>query len=143
MADAKTVPTGASVTRFIASVPDKRRRAEARTMLKVLRAATGLRPRMWGPSIVGYGSYHYKYASGREGDCFVAGFSPRKAALTVYIMAGFKEFGPLLKKLGRHKKSVSCLYIPRLSEVDLDVLEEMIRRSVAITRKRYQATGST
>ncbi len=143
MADQKTKPTRVSVTKFIASVPDDRRRAEARTLLKVFKAATGKRPRMWGPSIVGYGSYHYKYKSGHEGDCFLAGFSPRKAALTVYIVAGFKEFGPLLKKLGRHKKSVSCLYIPRLDEVDLKVLEQMIRKSVAAVEKRATTLTST
>jgi len=143
MPEAKTKPTKVSVTKFIASVPDERRRAEARTLLKVFKAATGKRPRMWGPSIVGYGSYHYKYASGHEGECFLAGFSPRKAAMTVYVMAGFKEFGPLLKKLGRHKKSVSCLYIPRLDEVDLKVLEQMIRKSVAAVEKRVTTLTST
>lgn len=142
MPEAKTKPTKVSVTQFIASVPDERRRAEARALLKVFKAATGKRPRMWGPSIVGYGSYHYKYESGHEGDCFLAGFSPRKAAMTVYIVSGFKEFGPLLKKLGKHKKSVSCLYIPRLSDVDLKVLEVMIRRSVAAVKKRATTLAS-
>jgi hypothetical protein len=143
MPEAKTKPTRVSVTKFIASVPDERRRSEARAMLKVMKAATGKRPRMWGPSIVGYGSYHYKYATGHEGDCFLAGFSPRKAAMTVYVMAGFKDFGPQLKKLGRHKKSVSCLYLPRLDEVDLKVLEQMIRKSVAAVEKRVTTLTST
>lgn len=136
MAENQTQPTRLSVTKFIASVPDERRRAEARTLLKVFKAATGKRPAMWGSSIVGYGSYHYKYASGHEGDCCLAGFSPRKAAISVYITAGFADYGPLLKKLGPHKKAVGCLYLRRLDGVDLKVLEEMIRRSVADVRRR-------
>ena len=142
MVEAKTKPTKVSVTRFIASVPDERRRREARTLLKVFKAATGKRPVMWGPSIVGYGSYHYKYASGHEGDCCIAGFSPRKAALSVYIMAGFAEFAPLLKKLGPHKKSVGCLYLKSLDGIDLKVLEQMIRKSVADVRKRATTLSS-
>ncbi len=144
MPEAKTKPTKVSVTKFIASVPDERRRAEARTMLKVMKAATGKRPMMWGPRIVGYGSYHYKYASGHEGECCLAGFSPRKAAMTVYIMAGFKEFGPLLKKLGPHKKSVGLPLHSRVStSIDLKVLEQMIRKSVAAVEKRVTTLTST
>lgn len=142
MAELKTKPTKVSVTKFIASVPDGRRRAECRQLMKVMKAATGKRPVMWGPSIIGYGSYHYKYASGHEGDCCLAGFSPRKAALTVYILPGFARFGALLKELGKHKKSVSCLYITRLSDVDLDVLEELIRGSVAALHARTAAVKS-
>lgn len=131
MPEAKTKPTKVSVPSFIATIPDERRRSECRVLLKVFKSATGKRPVMWGPSIVGYGTYHYKYASGHEGDSCLAGFSPRKAAVTVYLMMGFAKFGPLLKKLGKHKKSGGCcLYITRLSDVDLDVLEELIRRSV-------------
>lgn len=143
MPEAKTKPTKVSVAKFIASVPDERRRAEARTMLKVMKAATGKRAVMWGPSIIGYGSYNYKYASGHEGKWCLAGFSPRKAAMTVYIMAGFKEFGPLLKKLGPHKKSVGCLYLKRLDGIDLKVLEQMIRKSVAAVEKRVTTLTST
>lgn len=136
MPEQKTRPTTVKVSDFIAKVPDERRRAEARQLLKVFKAATGMRPKMWGPSIVGYGSYHYKYASGHEGDCCLAGFSPRKAAISVYITAGFAEMGPLLKKLGPHKKAVGCLYLKRLDGVDLKVLEQMIRKSVATVRRR-------
>jgi len=142
MPEQKTKPTKVSVTEFIASVPDERRRSEARTLLKVYKAATGKRPVMWGPSIIGYGSYHYKYASGHEGDCCIAGFSPRKAAMTVYIMAGFAEFRPLLEKLGPHKKSVGCLYLKSLDGIDLKVLEQMIRKSVADVRKRATTLSS-
>lgn len=143
MPEQKTKPTKVSVTRFIASLPDERRRREARTLLKVYKAATGKRPVMWGPSIIGYGSYHYKYASGHEGDCCIAGFSPRKAALTLYIMAGFAEYKPLLKKLGVHKKSVACLYLKSLDGIDLKVLEQMIRKSVADVRKRVTTLSSS
>lgn len=136
MPEAKTKPTKVRVTDFIAAVPDERRRAEARTLLKVFKAATGKRPVMWGPSIIGYGSYHYKYASGHEGDCCLAGFSPRKAAISVYITAGFADYGSLLAKLGPHKKAVGCLYLKRLDGVDLKVLEQMIRRSVADVERR-------
>ena len=142
MPEQKTKPTKVRVTDFIASLPDERRRAEARTLLKVFRAATGKRAVMWGPSIIGYGRYHYKYASGHEGDCCIAGFSPRKAALSVYIMAGFAEYRPLLKQLGPHKKSVGCLYLRSLDGIDLKVLERMIRKSVADVRKRATTTSS-
>lgn len=143
MAEQKTKPTKVSVTDFIASLSDERRRAECRQLMKVHKAATGKSPVMWGPSIVGYGKYHYKYASGHEGECCIAGFSPRKAALTVYIMAGFPEYGPLLKKLGPHKKSVSCLYLKNLDGVDLKVLETMIRKSVASVRRRATTLSSS
>ena len=142
MADQKTKPTKVSVTEFIASVPDERRRKEARTLLKVFKAATGKRPVMWGPSIVGYGSYHYKYASGHEGDCCLTGFSPRKAAISIYILAGFAEYGALLKQLGPHKKSVGCLYLKRLDDVDLKVLERMIRASIADIKQRVTTLTS-
>ncbi|HOX21242.1 MAG TPA: DUF1801 domain-containing protein [Gemmatimonadales bacterium] len=143
MAEQKTKPTKASVAKFIAAIPDERRRAECRQLLKVHKAATGKRPVLWGPSIIGYGKYHYKYASGHEGECCIAGFSPRKAALTVYIMAGFPEYGPLLKKLGPHKKSVSCLYLKNLDGIDLKVLETMIRKSVADVRRRATTLSSS
>jgi hypothetical protein len=104
---------------------------------------TGEEPYMYGPTIVGYATCHYKYASGHEGECCIAGFSPRKAALTVYIMAGFPEYGPLLKKLGPHKKSVSCLYLKSLDGIDLKVLETMIRKSVASVRRRATTLSSS
>jgi len=143
VAEQKTKPTRVSVATFLAAIPDERRRADARTLLKVFRAATGLPPVMWGPSIVGYGKYHYKYASGHEGDSCITGFSPRKAAISLYIMAGFAEYGTLLKKLGPHKKSVGCLYLKRLDDVDLKVLETMIRRSVADVRRRATTRSSS
>lgn len=143
MPEQKTLPTKVRVADFIASLPDPRRRAECRQLMKVHKAATGKNPVMWGPSIIGYGKYHYKYASGHEGVCCIAGFSPRKAALTVYIMAGFPEYGPLLKKLGPHKRSVSCLYLKSLEGIDLTVLERMIRLSVADVRRRATTLSSS
>jgi len=103
-----------------------------------MRKATGKRAKMWGPSIVGYGTYHYKYASGREGDFMIAGFSPRKQSLTVYILAGFGRFESLMSKLGKYKTGKSCLYIKHLSDVDEKVLEKLIAGSVKYMRKNYE-----
>jgi hypothetical protein len=138
VAENKTRPTRASVTDFINSVDDRRKRADVRRLAAMMRRATGKRAKMWGGSIVGYGTYHYRYASGREGDFMVTGFSPRKQALTVYIMPGFEHFDGLMKKLGTYRTGRSCLYIKRLSEVDEDVLEELINESVRYMRKEYE-----
>jgi hypothetical protein len=138
MAENKTKATGASVTEFINSIDDKQKRADARKVAAMMRKATGKRAKMWGSSMVGYGTYHYKYASGREGDFMLTGFSPRKQALTVYIMAGFSNYGTLMKKLGKFKTGKSCLYIKRLSDVDEDVLQQLINGSVDYMRKHYE-----
>lgn len=130
MAENKTQPTKASVAKFIAGVEPARRREDARTMLAMMKRLTDWPAVMWGDSIVGFGRYHYKYASGREGDFLITGFSPRKAATTVYIMPGFKQYGPQLKRLGKHKHSVSCLYLTKLDGLDLTALEEIITDSV-------------
>jgi uncharacterized protein YdhG (YjbR/CyaY superfamily) len=138
MAKLKTQPTRASVTEFLASIEDRQQRAESRKVAAMLRRATGKRAKMWGSSIVGYGSYHYHYASGREGDFMITGFSPRKQALTVYIMPGFSSFEKLMVKLGKYKTGKSCLYIKRLSDVDEKLLEKLITESVRVMRSRYQ-----
>lgn len=138
MSDAKTKPTGESVTAFLKAVEDPRRRAECQVVKKIMTRATGHRAKMWGPSIVGYGQYHYKYASGREGDFFLTGFSPRKAAMTVYIIPGFKPYTDLLEKLGPHKHSSSCLYISKFDQIDLKVLERLVTKSVKDMRKKYR-----
>lgn len=138
MAENKTRATKASVTAFMNAIEDRQKRADARKLAAMMRRATGKRARMWGPSIVGYGTYHYKYESGREGDFMVAGFSPRKQALTVYIMAGFGRFDALLKNLGKYKTGKCCLYIKRLSDVDETVLEKLIVESVKYMRKNYE-----
>jgi len=138
MAELKTQPTRASVTEFLAGIDDRQQRADAKKVAAMMRRATGKRAKMWGASIVGYGSYHYKYASGRDGDFLITGFSPRKQALTVYIMPGFSSFKKLMEKLGKYKTGKSCLYIKRLSDVDEKVLEKLIIESVRNMRKRYE-----
>lgn len=138
MAKNKTEPTAASVTAFVDSIGDPRRRADARKVASMMRRVTGKRARMWGSSIVGYGTYHYKYESGREGDFMLTGYSPRKQALTVYILAGFDRFDPLMKKLGKYKTGKSCLYIKTLSDVDEKVLEQLIDASVKHMRDNYE-----
>ena len=132
----KTGPTDGDVAAFVAAVPDERRRADARTLVELLGRVTGEPPRMWGGSIVGFGSYHYVYATGREGDAAAAGFSPREASTTVYIPDGFEDHGDLLARLGPHTTSVSCLYLKRLDAVDLSVLEELVHRSYLRTTTR-------
>ena len=138
MAENKTKATIASVTEFINSIEDRQKRADARKVAAMMRRVTGKRAKMWGSSIVGYGTYHYKYESGREGDCMITGFSPRRQALTVYILAGFGRFDTLMGKLGKYKTGKSCLYIKRLSDVDETVLEKLIDRSVKYMRKNYE-----
>lgn len=130
MAENKTQPTDADVEAFLNAVDNERKRADSFAILKMMKEVTGEEPVMWGPSIVGFGSVHYKYASGREGDMGLTGFSPRKANLTLYITDGFDKYGDLLARLGKHKTSVSCLYINKLADVDQDVLRELVRRSV-------------
>ncbi len=129
MADVKTKPNDASPSKFVNAIEDDQKRKDCKLLMKMMKAATGKRPKMWGDSIVGYGSYHYKYKSGREGDWFLIGFSPRKREISLYIMDGFDAHQKLLKKLGKHKTSVCCLYIKRLADVDVDVLEKVIHAS--------------
>lgn len=127
--ESRTRPTDADVEAFVEAVEPARRRDEARTLLELMRRVTGEQPVLWGPSIIGFGSYHYRYASGREGDAPAAGFSPRKARTTVYVAEGFEDHAEDLARLGPHTTSVSCLYLPRLDAVDLGVLESVVRRS--------------
>jgi hypothetical protein len=128
MAENKTKPTSASVDDFIAKIENSRRRADALTALRIYKEVTGLPPVMWGPSIIGFGSLHYVYETGREGDMPAAAFSPRKAYMTFYVDDKFEGAEELYAKLGKHKKSVACLYINKLDDVDLDVLYEIIAR---------------
>ncbi|MHB1297182.1 MAG: DUF1801 domain-containing protein [Gemmatimonadaceae bacterium] len=136
MAEPKTKRTGESVDEFIAGVAPERQ-ADCRALVRMMTAATGAPPEMWGASIVGFGSYRYKYVSGREADWPLAGFSPRKSDLTVYLAPGFEERHDLMTNLGKHKSSKACLYVKRLSDVDVAVLRELIDISVAETRKRH------
>lgn len=126
----KTKPNDQSVTAFLNAVADEKKRQDSFVILELMREVTGVEPKMWGDSIVGFGSYHYKYASGREGDMFLAGFSPRKQSLTLYIMSGFSEYEALLGKLGKHKTGKSCLYVKKIEDIDLPTLRELIRQSV-------------
>jgi hypothetical protein len=131
MTDNKTRPTSASVDDFIAAIENPRRRADALASLAIYKEVTGLQPVMWGPAIIGFGSIHYVYETGREGDMPAAGFSPRKANMTFYINHDFEGAEALYARLGKHKKSVACLYVNKLDDVDLDVLREIIARQYA------------
>jgi hypothetical protein len=135
MAENKTKPTKQNVAAFIDSLTDPAKRAEAKALIKLMHSATGEKPKMWGPSIVGFGSYHYKYDSGREGDMPLIGFSPRKAATVLYNMTGSSGSEALLAKLGRHTTGKGCLYIKRLSDVDQKVLEALAAKSIAAMRE--------
>jgi hypothetical protein len=134
----KTKPTRASVSAFLDSITDDSRRRDCKALARIMTEVTGASPKMWGPSIVGFGDYHYRYESGREGDWFLAGFSPRARELTVYIMAGLDRQPALMKKLGRFKAGRSCLYIKRLDDIDVGVLTELVRESVAAVGRRVE-----
>jgi len=131
MADNKTKPTKLSVSAFIEAITDQSRRADARALVKLMQKAAGEKPKMWGPSIIGFGSYHYTYDSGREGDMPVIAISPRKAASVLYGMTGFSGSDALLAKLGKHTRGKGCLYIKKLADVDQKVLETMAAKAVA------------
>jgi hypothetical protein len=131
MAELKTQKTDASVEEFLNDVADEKKRADSFELLKLMRDVTGDEGAMWGPSIVGFGSYRYKYASGREGEWFLAGFSPRKRNLTLYIMSGFDGYDDLLEDLGKYKTGKSCLYINKLEDIDRATLRELVEQSVA------------
>jgi len=130
MSENKTHPTDDNVTEYINNVDNKRRREDAETLVEVMTDLTGYAPKMWGTSIIGFGSYHYVYDSGREGDNMLVGFAPRKSNLVLYIMAGFEEYDSLLEQLGKHKTGKACLYINKLADVDMDVLKQLITASV-------------
>jgi len=130
MAKLKTTQNDLSVNDFLNGIEDAERRRDCRTVMGLMKEATGEKPRMWGPSIVGFGSYHYKYDSGHEGDCCLIGFSPRKQALTLYILPGFDRYAELTPKLGKCTTGKSCLYIKRMADIHLPSLKELIRESV-------------
>lgn len=129
MAELKTQRTRASVAEFLGRTPDRARRRECRTLIAMMRGVTGAPPRMWGPSIVGFGRYRYTYPSGRTGEWFLTGFSPRKRDLTIYIMAGPARYRALLRQLGPHKTGQSCLYLRSLADVNMRVLKRLVRES--------------
>lgn len=133
----KTQPNDGDVVAFIQSIDNKRRRMDAETLLPFFTRITDRPATLWGDRIIGFGSYHYKYATGREGDWCLTGFSPGKAHLSLYIMDGFSSYQGLLDKLGKHKHSKSCLYINKLDDIDLIILEELITQSINTMRERY------
>lgn len=138
MSSPKTVPNDRDPLDYLNEIPDEKKRADAFVVLELMQKITGEKPVMWGPSIVGFGSYHYVYASGREGDWPLCGFSAPKTQLTLHLMSGFSMFHSHLQKLGKHKTGKSCLYIKRLSDVDLEVLETLVRESVSVVKKRHK-----
>lgn len=138
MAELKTKQNEENVLDFLHSVENEQRREDCKALLKLITEVTNESPKMWGQSIVGFGSYHYKYDSGREGDWFLTGFSPRKQNLTIYITAGFERYDEIMNELGKYKTGSSCLYVKRLSDIDIDKLKTLIEKSVDYMKKRYK-----
>jgi hypothetical protein len=135
MAELKTKLNDASVEAYLNRVENEKKREDSLAVLQLMAEVTGAEPKMWGDSIIGFGNYHYKYASGREGDWFLAGFAPRKQNLTLYIMAGFDGYEALMASLGKYKTGKSCLYIKKLEDVDTAVLKQLIKQSVEHMQK--------
>jgi hypothetical protein len=142
MAENKTKPAKLSVAAFIETLTDPARRADAKALVKLMQSASGEKPKMWGPSIIGFGACHYRYESGREGDMPLIGFSPRKAATVLYNMIGSSDSAALLAKLGKHTTGKGCLYIKKLADVDRQVLQALAAKSVVNTRARNRKAGS-
>lgn len=134
----KTQITDVDPTAFIAAVEHEQRRADALVLLDWFAARTGCEPRMWGPGLIGYGRYHYKYETGREGDFLMTGFSPRKASLSIYVMPGYEDLSEPLSRLGKHKMGKACLYVNKLADVDMEVLGEIVDSGLATLRSRYE-----
>lgn len=135
MAEPKTKPTKEKVEDFLNRIEDEQKRKDSFVILELMKQVTKLQPMMWGPSIVGFGSYRYKYASGQEADWPLAGFSPRKQNLTLYVMPGSGKLDDLLQKLGKHKQSKACLYIKRLSDIDMPTLKKLVEVSFKLSKK--------
>lgn len=138
MSQNKTQITDEDPREFVAAVEHPTRRADAEVLLEMMQRVTGCPPRMWGPSIIGFGRYHYRYDSGREGDFLMTGFSPRKSNLVLYVMPGYEDIGDQLARLGKHRLGKSCLYINKLADVDLEVLEAIVADGVAKMRAEYE-----
>lgn len=134
----KTRPTAISPEEFLATVDHPKRHADGLALLAFFNKVTGLPAKMWGPSIIGFGRYHYKYESGREGDYLMTGFSPRKAALSIYIMPGYRDLSAELARLGKHRTGKSCLYFNKLADVEMAVLEEIVRNGLEYMRANYE-----
>ena len=137
MAENKTKPTQQSVADYIATIPEAPRRADAQALLNLMQAATGEEPKLWGPSIIGFGTYHYRYETGREGDTLIVGFSPRKPATVLYGLRAAPDVEAMLEKLGKHTTGKGCVYIKKLADVDQKVLAELIKKSATATRAKH------
>lgn len=135
--DNKTKPTSISPEAFVAGIEHPVRKADSERLLDLFADVTGMTPKMWGPSIIGYGQYHYIYETGREGDFMMTGFSPRKQNLSIYILPGYSDFGDILSRLGKHKHGKSCLYINKLADIDIDVLKELIAAGLDDLKQKY------
>lgn len=140
MAELKTQPTDKNVEAFLNTIDDEQKREDSFLILDLMKNVTEEPAKMWGNSIIGFGEYHYKYESGREGDWFLTGFSPRKRNLSLYIMAGFDQYDDLLQKLGKHKTGKSCLYINKIEDIDLKILRKMVKQSVTYMKKTYPSS---
>lgn len=137
MAEMKTKQTEQDVVTYLKNVEDDKRRADCFTFLELMKRVTGQEPKIWGGSIVGFGAYHYKYPSGHEGDWFLTGFAPRKQNMTLYIMAGFDRYAELMSKLGKYKTGKSCLYVKKVEDIDMEVLEDLVKSSVEYIAELY------
>ena len=137
MAELKTQKNGADVEEFLNAVPDNKKRVDSFRVMQLMQEVTGEEPTMWGTSIVGYGDYHYRYESGREGDWFLVGFSPRKQNLTLYIMSGFDEYDELIGKLGKYKMGKACIYVNKLEDLDEQVLRKLVKKSADHVKAKY------
>ncbi|MCB0638167.1 MAG: DUF1801 domain-containing protein [Lewinella sp.] len=141
MSDLKTKPTGEDVQAFLATIDNEQKRQDAEALMEIMGRLTGAEARLWGPSIIGFGDYHYRYESGREGDWFLVGFSPRKANLTLYIMSGFSRYEELMGQLGKFKTGKSCLYVKKLADINQAVLEALINASIETLKEKYGSEG--
>lgn len=141
MSEPKTKRNNSSVTDFLNKVENQKRREDSFVVMQIMEEITGEKPEMWGPSIIGFGTYTYKYKSGREGDWMLTGFSPRKQSLTLYIMSGFENYDSILSNLGKYKTGKSCLYVNRLEDIDLEVLRALISASVEFMKNYDHKQG--
>ena len=139
MAELKTKPTDDDVLAFLNSIEHEQRKKDCLTLLPLFEALTGEPPKLWGKTVVGFGSYHYKYKTGREGDWYATGFSPRKQNLTIYIMPGFDRYDALMSQLGKFKTGVSCLYVKKLADINLDVLNTLVKESTEYIQSKTWA----
>lgn len=143
MAKTKTAETSVDVNKYVATIANEKRRTDAFALIEIFRSVTGFEPKMWGPTIIGFGKYHYKYESGHEGDAPLAGFAPRKDALVLYMATEFKDREALLSQLGKRKSSKACIYVKKLEDLDVKILRKIVRNSMAHAQKLYPDTATS